>query len=392
MKHKVKMEGFTLAGTFLFMACGVDPSTRELQQTKSDPSVIAALSEEEISASYIPELKLSATEGVVRIKGTTLLKVSTIQGDDLDADEKCELDAGQELRFTSLGGIRDRHRFITLEKAPSGCSFQSGYLFEDHIELSSRKVYYAETQVETRFKVRVADSSDLNASEWCALPSDRKYALTGAPEDVGRGHARVTFAEGELPNCSFRTGFLFVSHFNQLIDAPQTSDFARVMKHILVWEGGCSDHPNDPGGRTYKGVTTARARMNGWTRDVCTMPDSLIFAIYREDYWNQRAARFAWPLNLAVMNTEVNSGGGKAQEFLNRMAAQGIQGSIQNRAAWFVDQQTAYYRLIANRNASLRVFLQGWINRSNYMQGVIAGRINLFEVEGMNRTAKALDE
>jgi hypothetical protein len=119
MKHKVKMEGFTLAGTFLFMACGVDPSTRELQQTKSDPSVIAALSEEEISASYIPELKLSATEGVVRIKGTTLLKVSTIQGDDLDADEKCELDAGQELRFTSivLSPLKRRHPAVLFNQA-----------------------------------------------------------------------------------------------------------------------------------------------------------------------------------------------------------------------------------------------------------------------------------
>lgn len=150
--------------------------------------------------------------------------------------------------------------------------------------------------------------------------------------------------------------------------------FEKVMTHILRWEGGCSDHPADNGGRTFKGITTARARENGWSGDVCDMPTKRVFAIYREDYWAPRAKAQPWPLDLAVMNTEVNSGGGKSREFLERMRARGVGGSAREKARWFVDQQTAFYRDIVARNPGQGVFLQGWLNRSAYMQDVVAGR------------------
>lgn len=156
-------------------------------------------------------------------------------------------------------------------------------------------------------------------------------------------------------------------------DAAQK--FERVMKHILRWEGGCSDHPADSGGRTFMGITTGRARQNGWRGDVCKMPRARVLSIYREDYWNVRARKHPWPLDLAVMNTEVNSGGGKAKEFLERMKNQNVEGSVQVKASWYVDQQTAFYRAIVARRPSQKVFLRGWLNRSRYMQDVIQGRV-----------------
>ena len=104
------------------------------------------------------------------------------------------------------------------------------------------------------------------------------------------------------------------------------------MKHILKWEGGCSDHPNDPSGRTFMGITTYRARVNGFYDDVCTMPKSMVLEIYKKDYWNNRAKDYPWPMNLAVMNTEVNSGGGRAQQFLDRMISQDITGTVVEKA------------------------------------------------------------
>ncbi|MCA2960469.1 MAG: hypothetical protein IOD12_09460 [Silvanigrellales bacterium] len=168
--------------------------------------------------------------------------------------------------------------------------------------------------------------------------------------------------------------------------------FKKVLPHILKWEGGCSDHPADKGGRTYKGITAATARANGWTGDVCTLPDSTITAIYRKDYWEKRAKNFLWPMNLAVMNTEVNSGGGRAQKVLDRMKAEGIGGGLVAQATWFIEQQTALYKHIVERDPSQKVFFEGWLNRSNDMQRVVAGKLetalSLVEVEG-TFTAKA---
>lgn len=139
------------------------------------------------------------------------------------------------------------------------------------------------------------------------------------------------------------------------------------MDFIYKWEGGCADHPSDPGGRTYKGITTARARQSGWIYDVCSMPDNQVDDIYREDYW-PRASKFEWPLCLAVMNTEVNSGGGKAQEFLNRSA--NIEGTLE-RALAVCDLQTEYYRDIVKRKPTMKVFLAGWLNRAEDLRRTI---------------------
>ncbi|MCA2961947.1 MAG: hypothetical protein IOD12_16980 [Silvanigrellales bacterium] len=157
-------------------------------------------------------------------------------------------------------------------------------------------------------------------------------------------------------------------------EGSEADKFQRVMKHILHWEGGCSDHPADSGGRTFMGITTGRARENGWSGDVCQMPRKRVLSIYREDYWNVRARKHPWPLDLAVMNTEVNSGGGKAKEFLERMQRMKLEGSARSKAGWYVDQQTEFYRAIVARNPSQNVFLQGWLNRSRYMKDVISGR------------------
>jgi hypothetical protein len=153
----------------------------------------------------------------------------------------------------------------------------------------------------------------------------------------------------------------------------KTEEFNEVMKHIFLVEGGCSNHPNDSGGKTFRGITTATARSYGWTGDVCQLPKDKILKIYHERYWSKRAVKFDWPLSLAVMNTEVNSGGGTAQTFLDRMKTQGVSGTLEKKALWFVDQQTAKYKGIIAANPSQRVFEKGWMRRSAYMKDVIQG-------------------
>ena len=123
------------------------------------------------------------------------------------------------------------------------------------------------------------------------------------------------------------------------------------------------------------------------------MPETRVLEIYKDDYWLTRPHRYPWPLNLAVMNTEENSGGGRAQIFIDRMERDVPNDSVSEKASWFVDQQTAFYYAIANNNSKLRVFLRGWLNRSNYMQDVIAGVISLngHDLEDEEGSAKAYE-
>lgn len=263
----------------------------------------------------------------------------------------------------------------------------------------------------TYFKDTTEQQGDLaregRTDEYCFVPNSLSVTAYVLSRNE-RGHIKVqvgSFGDDKVAadsvgsqknqqvNCSFRQGYFFKGHVqvsgsseamnpsqnrfvtpqsqkqNQSQVATTTSsssDFERVMESILKWEGGCSDHPNDNGGRTYMGITTQRARMNGFTGDVCTMPKSQVLQIYKTDYWDKRAVNYPWPLNLAVMNTEVNSGGGKAQEFLNRMKSSSVANATpKEQAIWYVAQQTAYYRAIVAYNGTQRVFLQGWLNRSN---------------------------
>jgi len=180
-------------------------------------------------------------------------------------------------------------------------------------------------------------------------------------------------------------------------EGPQASDedFPRVLEHILKWEGKCFDHPNDPGGRTYMGITASRARSLGWKQDVCKMPEKMVRDIYFTHYWKKKTHQFPWPLNLAVMNTQVNSGGGRSAQFIKRMADQKIAGDATAKALWFLQQQVDYYHYLANKRSSLKVFLKGWLNRSAYMKKAILGITNLQEElweEGSEGFAKAVED
>lgn len=285
-------------------------------------------------------------------------KIQFNQGELLALQEKPKMDG--DYFFVVLGG------YLPFE----------GYLFKEHVTFQDRQ--------ETQYKLKLADkptwfkkstkqSYELSPEDKRFVEADTELFLTKPARQVG-SHTKVNLANPRAINSDFEEGYFFSDHLESVdleID-PTIDQFEKVMPHILRWEGGCSNHPNDPGGRTYMGITTERARLNGWYKDVCTMPKSMVMAIYKKDYWLTRPYKFPWPLNLAVMNTEVNSGGGRAQQFINRMFKQNVKGTPKQKAKWFVDQQTAFYRYLVNRNPDrFGVFLRGWLNRSNYMQKVI---------------------
>ncbi|RTH00928.1 hypothetical protein CSW50_10075 [Thermus scotoductus] len=101
-------------------------------------------------------------------------------------------------------------------------------------------------------------------------------------------------------------------------------EFERALAFVLRWEGGYSDHPDDPGGATNYGITQAtydawRKRQGLPTRPVREISMDEVRAIYRTRYWDPLPARYAEkdpPLALALFDYAVNSGLGAARRAL----------------------------------------------------------------------------
>lgn len=375
---------FCLGVVLSIISCGQD-QPEESQKTTPD------LSEEQkfpVDEFFLSEFSLVAASGEVRITRDTQIK-------DDKGKVICSVRSGTTIPFKFISKRGGVDRAIVVADNQRVCNSLVGskkvVVLEQNIAVFYKTSYSLTTKNSTIFKVSTAQSSALDSREKCSVKAGEKlYIKKAAIYAASKTHVKVEL-ENSLSNCSFKVGYFYVPHLSNISfdDADQDSNFPKVMKHILLWEGGCSDHPNDPGGRTFMGITTGRAKQNGWTADVCTMPKSMVLDIYKKDYWDTRPKNYGWPLNLAVMNTEVNSGGGRAAQFLRRMQSQQIGGSLTEQASWFVDQQTDFYYIIADNNPKLRVFLRGWTNRSNYMQDVIAGDISLQDNYGFEPTASS---
>ena len=98
--------------------------------------------------------------------------------------------------------------------------------------------------------------------------------------------------------------------------------FQDALNFVMRWEGGLADHPNDPGGRTMKGVTQRtydrwRADNGLPMRDVAQIEDAELEAIYEDGYWSRgRCDRLRAQLDLVQFDTGVNMGPNRAIKIL----------------------------------------------------------------------------
>lgn len=139
-------------------------------------------------------------------------------------------------------------------------------------------------------------------------------------------------------------------------------DFAWAVGHILKVEGGWSNHPNDRGGKTKYGIIEARARQHGLSVKLLTLSQAI--KIYYTDYWLASGAdKAAKPLNLAILNSYVNSG-----------RKWSITGSNPTEQALnYIQQQDNYYTQIYTSNPSQLSFKNGWHRRTKYMIEAVKG-------------------
>lgn len=152
--------------------------------------------------------------------------------------------------------------------------------------------------------------------------------------------------------------------------------FDDALDAILRWEGGFSDHPNDPGGPTNMGVTISTLRK--WRAPEPVTVDDLrnltraeAADIYRANYWEEcRCDELPEGLALALFDSAVNQGPPRATRLLQTAAgveADGIFGPITMGAVLAADQTALLDEFMARRAvhyASLSAtFHLGWYRR-----------------------------
>jgi len=95
------------------------------------------------------------------------------------------------------------------------------------------------------------------------------------------------------------------------------------LKLILKEEGGNDDDPDDPGGRTSRGIIQREWNVFCQTHpdrpsDVWKASDEDVATIYKEQYWNPYCDRLPSGVDLVFFNTSVNSGRTQAVKELQR--------------------------------------------------------------------------
>lgn len=100
------------------------------------------------------------------------------------------------------------------------------------------------------------------------------------------------------------------------------TSFNRALEKTFPAEGLFSDHPSDTGGRTWRGITEAVARANGYDGPMHQMPNETVIRIYRQQYWDiqrlDQVAQWSELVAIEVFDTGVNMGIGVAGRFLQR--------------------------------------------------------------------------
>ncbi|QIG74375.1 putative endolysin protein [Rhizobium phage RHph_N65] len=110
--------------------------------------------------------------------------------------------------------------------------------------------------------------------------------------------------------------------------------FIRSLEKVLREEGGYSDHPDDPGGPTMKGVTQRvydayRDRIRKQRRSVRLIETSELEEIYRTSYWDLiRGGALPAGVNYVVFDGAVNSGVKRSVEWLQAALGVNVDGVI----------------------------------------------------------------
>jgi len=157
------------------------------------------------------------------------------------------------------------------------------------------------------------------------------------------------------------------------------SNFARALTAVLKHEGGFSDHKDDPGGATNKGITIATYRAyvkkGGSVQDLKNITDLEVATVYRKHYWDAvKGDALPSGVDYAVFDLAVNSGPRRAITMLQKTVGATADGAIgpetmsavlAHTPGSVVDQLCAKRLAWLKTLSTWKTFGKGWSSRVN---------------------------
>lgn len=145
--------------------------------------------------------------------------------------------------------------------------------------------------------------------------------------------------------------------------------FKRALALVLVHEGGYSNHPDDPGGPTMKGIIQrvydGYRRGKGLpTRSVRELERGELEEIYRKNYWDAaRCDELPPGIDYVVFDGAVNSGPAQSAKWLQRalgLSADGTIGEVTLSAARAFPNRVMLVDEICDRRLAMLQALRTW--------------------------------
>lgn len=156
-----------------------------------------------------------------------------------------------------------------------------------------------------------------------------------------------------------------------------TDRFEACLQQTLHHEGGWSDHPQDPGGATMKGVTLAVFSdflgRRATKAELKAITDEQLSTIYRKGYWfPTHCDKLPAGVDMMVFDLAVNSGPARARRFLQECVGaepDGVIGAKTLAAVAALPPREIILRLRNRREKFFRslptfnTFGKGWLRR-----------------------------
>lgn len=141
-------------------------------------------------------------------------------------------------------------------------------------------------------------------------------------------------------------------------------NYPQAIKLLLVSEGGNDDDPQDPGGRTSRGILQRewniwRDTHPGLPEDVWQAPQDQVLAIYKQNYWDKlHCDELPSGVDYTVFDYGVNSGISRSAKVLQSFVHVPIDGAV-GPVTVSATLKVNSVQLINSINAQRLAFLQG---------------------------------